>query len=93
MSTAPLSIKIDTTYKERLNRLALDRQRSSHALAREAIERFIEEEEFKAQALRDAVASHAEYLETGLHLTLEEVDGWLATWGTDNEQEAPPCHT
>ena len=42
---------------------------------------------------RDVAASHTEYLETGLHLTLEEVDRWMATWGTHHKREAPPCHS
>ena len=29
---------------------------------------------------------------TGLYATAEEVDEWLASWGTDNELPAPECH-
>ena len=92
MATVPMSIKIDSAYKDRLNHLASTRRRSSHALAKEAIERFIEEEEEQERALREAIASHEEYLETGMHITLDELDDWMATWGTDNEKELPACH-
>ena len=40
----------------------------------------------------EALASWAEYQETGLHLTGEEVVHWLDSWGTAGESECPPCH-
>jgi hypothetical protein len=46
--------------------------------------------------LSEVVASYQEYLQTGEHLTLNELnelDDWMATWGTDQEQEKPPLHT
>ena len=45
-------------------------------------------ESFKAEAL----ASWAEYRETGLHLTGAEVVRWLDSWGIAGEGECPPCH-
>ena len=46
--------------------------------------------------LSEVVASYQEYLQTGEHLTLNELnelDDWMATWGTDQEQAKPPVHT
>jgi hypothetical protein len=43
--------------------------------------------------LPEVVASYQEYLQTGKHLTLNELDDWMATWGTDQEQAKPPVHT
>lgn len=43
--------------------------------------------------LPEVVASYQEYLQTGKHLTLNELDDWMATWGTDQEQAKPPLHT
>jgi predicted transcriptional regulator len=45
-------------------------------------------ESFKAEAL----ASWAEYQQTGLHLTGAEVARWLDSWGTAGEGECPSCH-
>lgn len=42
---------------------------------------------------QEALASWEEYLKTGLHLTGGEVREWLNTWGTDDEKDAPECHT
>ncbi len=33
-----------------------------------------------------------EFQATGLHVTSEEVDKWLASWCTENELPAPVCH-
>jgi predicted transcriptional regulator len=37
-------------------------------------------------------ASLGEYEKTRLHLTHEELDSWLDTWGTSEEKPAPTCH-
>lgn len=90
--TTALSIKLESSYKERLGHLANAKKRTAHALAREAIQRFVEQEEVYENSRREAIASYEEYLETGLHITLDEADDWIATWGTTNEKEAPICH-
>ncbi|ECT4107450.1 transcriptional regulator [Salmonella enterica subsp. enterica serovar Muenster] len=41
---------------------------------------------------RDALAAWDEYQRTRLHLTLAEVDAWLASWGTADEQPMPELH-
>lgn len=40
-----------------------------------------------------AIASAKEFKETGLHITLDELDAWTESWGTDNELTFPICHT
>ncbi|WP_199699005.1 hypothetical protein [Oleomonas cavernae] len=40
----------------------------------------------------EAAAAWAEYQETGLHLTQQEIETWLDSWGTDAETEVPRCH-
>ncbi|MCH4248384.1 ribbon-helix-helix protein, CopG family [Acinetobacter populi] len=92
MSIVSMSIKLDSSYKDRLNRLAISKNRTSHALAKAAITRFIEQEERIEAERREAVASYEDYLETGLHVTLAEADEWLESWGTDHEKDAPLCH-
>lgn len=91
-NTVALSIKLEPSYKERLGHLANAKKRTAHALAREAIQRFVEQEETYENNRKEAIASYEEYLETGLHITLDEADNWMATWGTNNEKEMPICH-
>lgn len=86
------TLRIGQDVKDRLKTLADDRNRSAHALMLEAITEYVDREEKRSQYLRDARASWEHYQETGLHLTAEEVEAWMDTWGTTNEQDAPPCH-
>lgn len=38
---------------------------------------------------KETLSAWAEFQATGLHVTAEEVEKWLASWGTDNELPAP----
>ncbi|MGO6940743.1 CopG family transcriptional regulator [Rhizobium leguminosarum] len=33
-----------------------------------------------------------EFQATGLHVTSNEIEKWLSTWGTDDELPIPECH-
>lgn len=88
-----VSVKLDDDMRERIQSLAESKQRSAHWIMREAIRNYVEKEEARRsfdEATREALE---EYNETGLHLTAEEVFNWMDTWGTDDESEAPACHT
>jgi len=87
-----LSIKLDDAMKERIQALASERQRSPHWIMKEAIRQYVETEEAKASFEKEALVSWQHYKETGLHLTVDEVQNWLKTWGTDDETDAPECH-
>lgn len=53
-----------------------------------------EERRAKREAFkRDVVRAWEEYRRTGLHLTGEEMDRWMASLGTDHELPPPRCHT
>lgn len=92
MGTAT-SIKLDDRLKDRVQRLAETRHRSPHWIMHEAITEYIDREEKRQAFYQDALRAWEEYRETGLHATGEEVDRWLASWGTDHELPAPKCHT
>lgn len=95
MSTSPVrpvAIKIDPEIKERVKRLAEARHRTPHWLMREAISQYVDREEKREAFRQDGLKAWREYQETGLHATAEEVEAWLASWGTDNELPAPECH-
>ncbi|MFC3443541.1 CopG family ribbon-helix-helix protein [Sphingobium rhizovicinum] len=89
---AATSIKLDEVLKGRVQQLAQARDRSAHWIMREAIAQYVEREE-KREALRqDNVKAWEAFQANGLHATAEEVDAWLASWGTEDELPAPPCH-
>jgi predicted transcriptional regulator len=90
--TRAMSVKLDLTTRTRVENLAEARHRSAHWLMREAICQYVEREEKREAFRQDTIKAWVEYQETGLHATAEEVDTWLASWGTENELPAPICH-
>lgn len=86
------SIKLDENLKNRIQHLAEARHRSAHWMMREAIQQYVNREEARERFKQEALSSWKNFQETGLHLTYQEVDGWLDTWGTDKEKEIPKCH-
>jgi predicted transcriptional regulator len=87
-----VSVKLDETTKERMRRLAAARRRTPHYLMREAIDQYLQREEARESFKQEALAAWAEYEETGLHLTGEEIERWLRGWGGESDAEAPDCH-
>lgn len=88
----PVAIKIDADIKDRVKRLADARHRTPHWIMREAIRQFVEREE-RCEAFRqDAIRAWDEYQATGLHVSLEEADGWLAKLEAGVDVEPPECH-
>jgi predicted transcriptional regulator len=87
-----VSVKLDETTKERMRRLAAARRRTPHYLMREAIDQYLQREEARESFKQEALAAWAEYEETGLHLTGEEIERWLRGWGGESDAEAHDCH-
>ncbi len=90
--TRPVAIKIDQDTRDRVKRLAEARHRSSHWMMREAIRQYVEREEKREAFRQDAIKAWNEYQATGLHVTLEEVDEWLAKLEAGQDVEPPECH-
>ena len=91
-TTVPMSIRLDVNARERLKAIAVRQKRSAHALATEAINQLIEQQEREYawhQSCDDAL-KHLD--ETGLHATHGEVMAWMDTWGKDKDSPAPVCH-
>ena len=87
-----VSIKLDEDLKGRVQLLARTRRRSPHWVMCEAIRQYVEHEEARESFRQEAMASGANYQETGRHVTGSEARAWLNTWGTDAEVEPPECH-
>ena len=86
------SLKLDLKTKKRLQRLASARRRSSHWIMCEAIEQYVEREEKREQLRQDALAAWANFQTTGLHVTAEEADAWLAKLEAGEDSATPKCH-
>ena len=88
----PTTIKIDKETKDRVKRLADARHRSQHWLILEAIRQYVEREEKREDFRQCAIKSWEEYQTTGLHVTFEEADTWLAELEAGCDIEPPQCH-
>lgn len=88
----PVAIKIDEDTKARVKRLADARHRTSHWLMREAITQYVDREEKREAFRQDTLKAWEEYRTTGLHVTADEADAWLAELEQGNDIEPPACH-
>ena len=92
MASSTTSLKLDAETKQRIQQLADAQRRSAHWIMREAITQYVEREE-KREALRqDALAAWDDYKTTGLHVTADEADAWLAKLEAGEDAEPPECH-
>ena len=90
--TSATSVKLDDELKDRIQHLAESRRRSAHWIMREAIAQYVEREEKREAYLRDAQNAWDDFQRTGLHITEEEADEWLAKLAAGNDVEPPECH-
>jgi len=87
----PIAVKLDTDIRERIKDLAQVRNRTSHWLMREAIEQYVDREEKQAAFRENALKTWKEYQLTGLHVSHQEVDMWLAKLELGEDVEPPEC--
>jgi len=88
----PVAIKIDPDIKARMQRLAEARHRTPHWLMREAITQYVEREEKREAFRQEGMQAWNDYQATGLHVTHEEADAWLAKLEAGEDAEPPVCH-
>jgi RHH-type rel operon transcriptional repressor/antitoxin RelB len=85
MSTTLFSFRISNELKEKLDSLAQATQRSKSFLAAEAIQRYVEEEAWQVAHIQQGI----EQADAGKVVAGEDVDRWLASWGTPAELPRP----
>jgi len=84
-----LGVRLDKQLKSRLNALAVKMQRLKSFLAKEALTRYIEEEDCKQRENELTMARWEEYQETGETVSNDAMMDWLDSWGTDQEKPCP----
>lgn len=65
----------------------------THYLMREAIQQYVEREEKREQFRQGALAAWNDFQESGLHLSAEAADAWLAKLEAGGETEIRECHS
>lgn len=88
-----VSVKLDDALRARVQNLAEHQRRTPHWIMREAIQQYVAREEARLSFVQEARESWVAFKRDGLHLTLDEVNTWLETWGTPDEKGPPECHT
>jgi predicted transcriptional regulator len=92
-AAATTSVKLDAEMKSRVQKIAASQRRSSHWIMREAITQYVDRVEWQSEFDRAALESLEEFERTGLHLTHDEVDAWLAKLEAGEDVPPPECHT
>lgn len=87
---APTGVKLPPELKLRLKTLGEFKKRSIHWLMKDAIERYIEEEEH-TEKLKQETLSRWHEAELDKVVSDEAVTAWLDTWGSDEEGKRPLC--
>jgi predicted transcriptional regulator len=91
-SRSPGNLKLEPQLEERVQRLATARKRSADWIMHEAVEQYVSRAEQREQFHKDTLAAWSHYEATGLHVTAEEADAWLAKLENGEAAAAPECH-
>jgi RHH-type transcriptional regulator, rel operon repressor / antitoxin RelB len=85
MTSTTLTVRIQQTAKKRLEKLAKSTGRSRSFLAAEAINGYLDVNEWQVTGIKHAIAS----LDAGLGIPHEDVEKWVRSWGKRNELPKP----
>ena len=85
MPSSTFTVRVDTTAKKRLEKLAKSTGRSRSFLAAEAINEYLDVNEWQIAGIKEAIAS----IDRGEGIAHEQVKEWVASWGTDRELPKP----
>ena len=84
-----LGVRLDSELESRLTALAERTHRSKSHHAKEALARYIEQEEAKEQANIESLSRWEAYQENGESVSNQSVIDWLDGWGTEQEKSCP----
>jgi predicted transcriptional regulator len=95
MTTSTLhstTLKVEQSIKDRIKRLADARHRTPQKVMLDAICEYVEREEKREAFRQDGIRVWNEYQMTGLHVTHDEADVWLAKLEAGQDTTLPACH-
>ena len=85
MRSATFTVRVDAAAKRRLERLAKSTGRSRSFLAAEAINDYLDVNEWQVARIKQAIAS----LDRGEGVSHEQIKDWITSWGSRGEQPIP----
>jgi RHH-type transcriptional regulator, rel operon repressor / antitoxin RelB len=87
MRSRTMTLRLDPTTLHRLERLAKATDRSKAWLAAQAVSTYLDLNEWQVGKIRAAVRRANS--RAARFVSHDEVDAWLASWGTREEREPP----
>ena len=85
MSSTTVSVRIESAVKKRLEKLAKSTGRSRSFLAAEAINEYLDLNEWQVAGVQRAMAS----LDRGEGVAHERVKEWVSSWNSNKERPIP----
>jgi len=85
MSSTTFTVRVEPETKKRLEKLAKSTGRSRSFLAAEALNEYLDVNEWQVAGIKQAMAS----LDRGEGVPHEEVKAWVKSWGRKRERPAP----
>lgn len=82
MRSTTFTVRVDRTIKKRLEKLAESTGRSRSYLAAEAINEYLDVNEWQVAGIKSAIAS----LDKGEGVPHQRVKEWITSWGSENER-------
>jgi RHH-type rel operon transcriptional repressor/antitoxin RelB len=85
MRSSTFTVRVDAAAKKRLERLAKNTGRSRSFLAGEAINEYLDVNEWQVAGIKRAIGS----LDRGEGVPHERVKDWVTSWGNSRERPIP----
>jgi len=85
MASATFTVRVDSTVKKRLEKLAKSTGRSRSFIAAEAIDAYLDVNEWQVAAIKRAIQS----MDRGEGVPHERGKEWITSWWTKNELPIP----
>ena len=85
MRSTTFTVRVDSVAKKRLERLAKSTGRTRSFLAAEAINEYLDVNEWQVAGIKQAIKS----LDSGEGISHERVKEWVKSWGRGKERPAP----
>ncbi len=85
MSSTTVTVRVERNVKNRLEKLAKSTGRTRSFLAAEALNAYLDVNEWQVAGIKQAMAS----LDRGEGVSHENVKDWVGSWGRKRERSAP----
>lgn len=85
MASTTFTVRVDPVVKKRLEKLAKSTGRSRSYLAAEAINEYLDINEWQVAGIKRAIAS----LDRGEGVPHGRIKDWVASWGSESERPIP----